>query len=125
MTSMKNIKVGFENPVRIKQVSIAENWGAGAVVRILAYDSTDREYIIHENKEDGPTEKGRMWNIIIPQTEYKVHAIKLIVAPAKIPNINPIIFFIKNECFLNKFCLIFYYFLVNVELIYMRMLKLK
>lgn len=84
------IKVGFENPVRIKQVSIGENWGAGAIVRVLAYDSTDREYIIHENKEDGPTEKGRMWNIIIPQTEYKVHAIKLIVAPAKIPGYNQI-----------------------------------
>ncbi len=84
------IKVGFENPVRIKQVSIAENWGAGAVVRVLAYDSTDREFIIHENKEDNPTEKGRMWNIIIPQTEYRVFAIKLIVAPAKIPGYNQI-----------------------------------
>ncbi len=84
------IKVGFENPVRIKQVSIAENWGAGAVVRVMAYDSTDKEYIIHENKEDGPTEKGRMWNIIIPQTEYSVYAIKLIVAPAKIPGFNQI-----------------------------------
>lgn len=84
------IKVGFETPVRIKQVSIAENWGAGAVVRVLAYDSTDREYIIHENKEDGLTEKGRMWNIIIPQTDYSVYAIKLIVAPAKIPGYNQI-----------------------------------
>lgn len=84
------IKVGFENPVRIKQVSIGENWGAGAIIRVLAYDSTDREYIIHENKEDDPTEKGRMRNIIIPQTEYRVYAIKLIVAPAKIPGYNQI-----------------------------------
>ncbi len=84
------IKVGFENPVRIKQVSIGENWGAGAIIRVLAYDSTDREYIIHENKEDDPTEKGRMSNIIIPQTEYRVYAIKLIVAPAKIPGYNQI-----------------------------------
>ena len=84
------IKVGFENPARIKQVSIGENWGSGAIIRVLAYDSTDREYIIHENKEYDPTEKGRMWNIIILQTEYKVHAIKLIVAPAKIPGYNQI-----------------------------------
>ena len=84
------IKVGFKNPIRIKQVSIGENWGAGAVVRVLAYDSTDREFIIHENKEDTPTEKGRMWNIIIPQTEYRVYAIKLIVAPAKISGYNQI-----------------------------------
>jgi outer membrane protein OmpA-like peptidoglycan-associated protein len=84
------IKVGFENPARIKQVSIGENWGSGAIIRVLAYDSTDREYIIHENKEYDPTEKGRMWNINILQTEYKVHAIKLIVAPAKIPGYNQI-----------------------------------
>jgi outer membrane protein OmpA-like peptidoglycan-associated protein len=84
------IKVGFENPARIKQVSIGENWGSGAIIRVLAYDSTDREYIIHENKEYDTTEKGRMWNIIILQTEYKVHAIKLIVAPAKIPGYNQI-----------------------------------
>ncbi|CAH0994717.1 Peptidoglycan-associated lipoprotein [Emticicia aquatica] len=84
------IKVGFENPVRIKQVCIAENFNPGAVLRVLAYDSTDREYIIHENKEDGPTEIGRMWNIIIPQTQYKVYAIKIVLAPAKIPGYNQI-----------------------------------
>lgn len=84
------IKVGFETPMKIKQVCIAENFNPGAVVRILAYDSTDTEYLIHENKEDNPSEKGRMWNIIIPETAYKVYAIKLIVAPAKTPGYNQI-----------------------------------
>jgi outer membrane protein OmpA-like peptidoglycan-associated protein len=84
------IKVGFENPMKIKQICIAENFNPGAVVRVLAYDSTDTEYLIHENKEDGPTEKGRMWNIIIPETPYKVYAVKLIVAPAKVPGYNQI-----------------------------------
>lgn len=84
------IKVGFENPIKIKQVCIAENFNPGAVVRVLAYDSTDTEYLIHENKDDNPKEKGRMWNIIIPETDYKVYAIKLIVAPAKTPGYNQI-----------------------------------
>jgi outer membrane protein OmpA-like peptidoglycan-associated protein len=84
------IKVSFDTPIRIRQVCIAENFNPGSVVRVLAYDSTDREYILHENKEDGPTTKGRMWNIIVPQTSYTVHAIKLIVAPAKIPGYNQI-----------------------------------
>jgi outer membrane protein OmpA-like peptidoglycan-associated protein len=84
------IKVGFENPIKIRQVCIAENLNPGAVVRVLAYDSTDKEYLIHENKEDGPTVKGRMWNVIVPQTEYKVYAIKIIIAPAKIPGYNEI-----------------------------------
>lgn len=84
------IKVGFETPMKIKQVCIAENFNPGAVVRVLAYDSTDTEYLIHENNEDGLTEKGRMWNIIIPETSYKVYAIKLIVTPAKTPGYNQI-----------------------------------
>lgn len=84
------IKVGFEKPIKIRQVCIAENFNPGAVVRVLAYDSTDKEYLIHENKEDGPTVKGRMWNVIVPQTTYSVYAIKIIVAPAKIPGYNQI-----------------------------------
>ena len=69
------IKVGFETPTKIKQVCIGENFNAGSVIRVLAYDSLDKEYILHENKEDGLVGKGRMWNIIIPQTEFKVFAI--------------------------------------------------
>ena len=84
------IKVSFEKPIKIRQICIAENFNAGAVVRILAYDSTDREYIIHENKEDGLTTKGRMWNVVVPQTAFTVYAIKVIVAPAKMPGYNQI-----------------------------------
>jgi outer membrane protein OmpA-like peptidoglycan-associated protein len=84
------IKLGFEIPIRIKHISIAENFNAGAIIRILAYDSTDREYLIYDNKEKNPSVKGRMWNISLPQTDYKVHAIKLIVAPAKILGFNQI-----------------------------------
>ncbi|WP_064196829.1 MULTISPECIES: OmpA family protein [Emticicia] len=84
------IKVGFETPTKIKQICIGENFNAGSVVRVLAYDSLDKEYILHENKEDGLVGKGRMWNIIIPQTEFKVFAIKLILAPAKVSGYNQI-----------------------------------
>lgn len=84
------IKVGFDKPVKTRQICIGENLNPGAVVRILAYDSTDKEYLIHENKEDGPTVKGRMWNVVVPQTEYTVYAIKIVVAPSKTPGYNQI-----------------------------------
>ena len=84
------IKVGFDKPIKIRQVCIGENLNPGAVVRVLAYDSTDKEYLIHENKEDGPTIKGRMWNVIIPQTEFTVYAIKIVLVPAKVPGYNQI-----------------------------------
>jgi outer membrane protein OmpA-like peptidoglycan-associated protein len=84
------IKVGFDKPIKIRQVCIGENLNAGAIVKILAYDSTNKEYLIHENKEENPTVNGRMWNVIVPQTDYPVYAIKIIVAPAKIPGYNQI-----------------------------------
>ena len=84
------IKVGFEKPIKIRQVCIAENFNAGAVVQILAYDSTDRAYIIHENKEKAPTTNGRMWNVVVPQTAFAVYAIKIIIASVKIAGYNQI-----------------------------------
>ncbi|MFD2520533.1 OmpA family protein [Emticicia soli] len=84
------IKVGFERPTRIKQVSIAENYNPGAIIRVFAYDSTDVEHLIHENTEETPKMQGRMWNIVIPQTPYAVHAIKIVMTPSRIPGFNQI-----------------------------------
>lgn len=84
------IKVGFENPKKIKQISIAENFNAGSITQIFAYDSTDHEYLLYENKDDVINEKGRMWNVIFQETAYDVYAIKLIIAPAKVKGYNQI-----------------------------------
>ncbi|GAB3512660.1 OmpA family protein [Emticicia fontis] len=84
------IKVGFEKPIKIKQVSIGENHNPGAIIRVFAYDSTDTEHLIHENVNDVPKTPGRMWNIVIPQTSYSVYAIKIVMSPSRVPGYNQI-----------------------------------
>jgi outer membrane protein OmpA-like peptidoglycan-associated protein len=84
------IKVGFEKPMKIKQVSVGENHNPGAIIRVFAYDSTDTEHLVHENVNDVPKMPGRMWNIIIPQTPYSVYAIKIVLSPSRVPGYNQI-----------------------------------
>src|SRR6218665_1724253 len=84
------IKVGFEKPMKIKQVCIGENHNPGAVIWVFAYDSTDTEHLIHDNVNDVPKIPGRMWNVIIPQTPYSVYAIKIVLSPSRVPGYNQI-----------------------------------
>lgn len=84
------IKVGFEKPMKIKQVSIGENHNPGAIIRVFAYDSTDTEHLINDNVNDVPKMPGRMWNIVIPQTSYSVYAIKIVLSPSRVPGYNQI-----------------------------------
>ncbi|RYU92745.1 OmpA family protein [Emticicia agri] len=84
------IKVSFEKPTKIKQVSIGENYNPGSIIRVFAYDSTDTEHLIHENINDIPKMEGRMWNVVVPQTTYLVYAIKLVMSPSRVPGYNQI-----------------------------------
>ncbi|MFN7600765.1 MAG: OmpA family protein, partial [Bacteroidota bacterium] len=40
------IKIGYETPLQIQQVAIAESNNPGALYRILAYDETGKEYVL-------------------------------------------------------------------------------
>lgn len=84
------IKVGFARPMKIRLVCVAENHNPGAIIRIFAADSANKEHLIHENIGAAPTVPGRMWNIVIPQTSFKVHAIKLVMTPSLVRGYNEI-----------------------------------
>ncbi|UTA66798.1 OmpA family protein [Emticicia sp. 21SJ11W-3] len=84
------IKVGFERPMKIRLVCVAENHNPGAIIRIFAADSANKEHLIHENIGAAPTVPGRMWNVVIPQTSFKVYAIKLVMTPSLVRGYNEI-----------------------------------
>jgi len=84
------LKVGFENPSLISRIIIAENLNPGAIVRIYAYDERGKESLIHQNLEEDPKVVGRLWVIDIPQTSFKVSALKLVIVPEKVPGMNQI-----------------------------------
>ena len=71
------IKVGFDNPLEIQQVAIAESANPSALYRVLAYDQQGREHLLHTFNPKPVPKLGMMRNIFVEKTKYKVVAIKL------------------------------------------------
>ncbi len=71
------IKVGFERPMSIRQIAIAESYNPSAIFRVLAYDEHGREYEINTLNPMAVPLKGRMLNLFMEQTPYKVAAVRL------------------------------------------------
>ncbi len=72
------IKVGFNTPISIQQIGIAENFNPGSIQKIYVYDIYGTEYLIYNNPNlIAPTEKWRMFNVYFQLTPYKVSAVKL------------------------------------------------
>ncbi len=84
------IKVGYRNPIKIKQIAVAENYNAGSINRIFAYDPQDKEYLIYTNQKDTTHVNGRMLNIYLKETPYKVAALKIVINTRRIPGSNQI-----------------------------------
>lgn len=71
------LKVGFANPISIRQIAIAESHNPSALTRVLAYDVAGKEYVIHTLTPNSIPLKGRMLNVFMEPTPYKVAAVKL------------------------------------------------
>jgi OOP family OmpA-OmpF porin len=73
----ESIKVGFETPMQIQQVAIAESNNPSGLYRVIAYEENGQEHIIQTLVPQTIPVKGRMKNIFIEKTPYKVASIKL------------------------------------------------
>jgi outer membrane protein OmpA-like peptidoglycan-associated protein len=71
------LKLGYDNPINIKQIAIAESHNPSTIHRVLAYDESGKEYLIQTLSPMAVPLKGRMLNIFMEQTSYKVAAIKI------------------------------------------------
>jgi OmpA-OmpF porin, OOP family len=71
------LKLGFANPISIRQIAIAESHNPSAIFRILAYDEAGAEHIVNTLNPMAVPLKGRMLNIFMEQTKYKVAAVKI------------------------------------------------
>src|SRR5690606_29336243 len=80
------IKVGFERPISIQQIAIAESHNPSAIYRVLAYDEADREYVINTLNPKAVPLKGRMLNLFVEPTPYKVAAVKIEFDGAAVPD---------------------------------------
>lgn len=73
------IKVGFEKPMKVKQVIVGETVGQGAVARIFGYTQVQKELLLYEYTGDNVRRKAGIWNQIIPETPEEIVAIKLVI----------------------------------------------
>lgn len=71
------IKVGYENPIQIQQIAIAESHNPSGLFNVYLYDEQDNEYLVHTFSPMPIPLKGRMLNVFVEKTPYKVAAIKL------------------------------------------------
>ncbi len=72
------IKVGFTTPMQIRQVAIAESYNPGALFKVFAYDEAGTEHLLHSLNPGPVPEKGRMLNVMVERTAYKVSSVKLV-----------------------------------------------
>lgn len=84
------IKVGFQLPMPIVQIAIAESHNPGAVKRIYLYDENDIEHLVYDEIAGPVKEPWRMNNIFIDLTSFNVAAIKLEINGAAVDGFNAI-----------------------------------
>ncbi|MCF6352123.1 MAG: OmpA family protein [Cyclobacteriaceae bacterium] len=75
--SKEYIKVGFDTPIKIRQIVIAESYNPTTITQVFAYDETGKEYLINTFSASSIPLKGRLFSIIINETAYKVAAVKI------------------------------------------------
>lgn len=80
------IKVGYENPLQIQQIAIAESHNPSGLFNVYLYDEQDNEYLVHTFNPMPIPLKGRMLNVFVEKTSYKVAAIKLEFDGAALPD---------------------------------------
>ncbi|MBS1537084.1 MAG: OmpA family protein [Bacteroidetes bacterium] len=89
-TDEATLKLGYANPMRIQQVAIAENCAPGAIERVVLTDTDGDEHEIYTAEAKSAGEKGRMLNLFLPMTSYKVEAVTLTLQPGKVSGWNEI-----------------------------------
>lgn len=80
------LKVGFERPMNIQQIAIAESHNPSAIFRVLVYDEADREYVVNTLNPKAVPLRGRMLNLFMEKTPYKVAAVKIEFDGAALPD---------------------------------------
>ncbi|MCU0418502.1 MAG: OmpA family protein [Cyclobacteriaceae bacterium] len=71
------ITVGFATPMQIEQIAVAESYNPGALYKVYAYDEAGKEYLINTLNPTSVPLQGRVLNVFMQKTPYKVAAVKL------------------------------------------------
>lgn len=87
---ISEIKVGFEHPMKVQQVAIAESFHPGSVYQVYLYDAAGGEHLLATFTPHPLTGQSRMMNIYINETPYEVDAVRVVLDCASVPGYNAI-----------------------------------
>ncbi len=79
------IKVGFSNPIPIRQIAIAESYNPSALTKVTVYDERGNEFEVTDFQGRSIPIEGRMINLFY-ETSYKVAAVRLDFDGALVPD---------------------------------------
>src|SRR5688572_25383493 len=80
------LKLGFDNPIHVRQIAIAESHNPSAIYRVYVYDEAGKEYLVNTLNPMSVPLKGRMLNVFMEQTSYKVNAVKIEFVGGALPD---------------------------------------
>jgi outer membrane protein OmpA-like peptidoglycan-associated protein len=84
------VKVGFEQPMKVRQLAVGESFNPGAIYQVFLYDENDREYLLNTFTPRPLNVEGRLLNIYLSETEFSVSAVKIVIDGSKVPGYNGI-----------------------------------
>jgi OmpA-OmpF porin, OOP family len=74
------IKLGYATPMEVQQVAISESFGAGAITKVILFDTKGTYHLVYTNPALGPVgTPGKLHNIFFPLTDYKVNAVMVVL----------------------------------------------
>ena len=71
------LKLGYSNPIQIEQIAIAESHNPSALFKLYIYEENGTEHLIHSFNPGPIPSKGRLLNVFVEKTTFKVAAVKL------------------------------------------------
>ncbi len=84
------IKVRFENPFRIRQITIAETLNPGSIYQVYIYDRADNEFLVNTFNPEPIGIDSRMQYIFMDLTDFDVSAVKVVLNCFSVPGFNAI-----------------------------------
>ncbi|MFQ3576628.1 MAG: OmpA family protein [Cytophagales bacterium] len=74
------IKVGFEKPMKVSQIIIAENAKPGCITQIMGYDASGKEYKLKKFKAEPTGRLSRLWHVKLDApTAFDLVAVKVVL----------------------------------------------
>lgn len=80
------LKLGFDNPISIRQIAVAESHNPSALYKVYVYDEAGMEHEVNTLNPMAVPMKGRMLTLFMELTPYKVNAVKLEFDGAAVPD---------------------------------------